>query len=302
MWNSLKIFIAILLITGCKSETNSPKLQADSPLVVRNELPAEIVEFNTQEFERQSSFDSLKNKMENGETITIHLRIPLCDNKNQGIMPVSETLGNGLDLKNNLYWGAKYGFKNHFRRHTDWSLVSSELDITDEILERVVLSKNLASGSTAYIVADAYRGDKMKKCLTDYFSSLSGNNMEETQINKETIGLSSNADLLIFNGHNGLMDFNLELTASKDEVIRGTSVIGCVSHYYFKEHLLASNGYPIIMTTNLMAPEAYVVESVIDSWLKLEEGTEIRKSAGRGYHKYQKCGITEATKLFRTGW
>ncbi len=45
---------------------------------------------------------------------TIHIFVALCDNKNQGIVPVPPILGNGEDPKNNLYWGALYGVKTFF--------------------------------------------------------------------------------------------------------------------------------------------------------------------------------------------
>jgi len=35
---------------------------------------------------------------------TIHVFVALCDNVNQGIVPVSAKLGNGQDIKGNLYW------------------------------------------------------------------------------------------------------------------------------------------------------------------------------------------------------
>jgi hypothetical protein len=37
---------------------------------------------------------------------TIHVFVALCDNKNQGIVPVPEKLGRGDDPDGNLYWGA----------------------------------------------------------------------------------------------------------------------------------------------------------------------------------------------------
>ncbi|MGC6431949.1 MAG: hypothetical protein ACON5F_12965 [Jejuia sp.] len=40
------------------------------------------------------------------EVKTIHVYVALCDNINQGIVPVPAKLGNGQDPKNNLYWGA----------------------------------------------------------------------------------------------------------------------------------------------------------------------------------------------------
>ncbi len=36
--------------------------------------------------------------------------------------------------------------------------------------------------------------------------------------------------------------------------------------------MIASKGYPVLTTTNLMTPEVYVLESLIDSWLNFHEG------------------------------
>lgn len=291
------------MFLSCASEQSKTVAEVNESTNQENEeVIKELTEIDFQEFNREISFSKIRDKVETGKSITIHVRIPLCDNDNQGIVPVSQKLGNGLDLRNNLYWGAKFGLKNHFKKYTDWKSIRSELDISNEILERVIFSKKLSNGANVYLIADAYRGDKMKECLIDYLSSVAGKKSEQLQVNSIKIGLNSDSDLLIFNGHNGLMDYNIEFIPSKDNVVREASVIGCISHKYFKDHLLASKGYPILMTTNLMAPEAYVLESVIESWLKLKNGEEIRKDAGRAYHKYQKCGINGATKLFITGW
>lgn len=66
------------------------------------------------EFPRTSIQTRFEQKSTSGQPLLIHLLVPLCDNDNQGIVPVNKTLGNGLDAKNNLYWGALYGVKTHF--------------------------------------------------------------------------------------------------------------------------------------------------------------------------------------------
>ena len=38
-------------------------------------------------------------------TRSIHVLVALCDNINQGIVPVPPQLGDGQDPRNNLYWG-----------------------------------------------------------------------------------------------------------------------------------------------------------------------------------------------------
>ena len=253
------------------------------------------------EFSRKQSFDRLKQKINNKIPLVVHIRIPLCDNENQGIVSVPKKLGDGFDLNNNLYWGAKYGFKTHFKNHTDWKQISSIKNYNKEILERLILKKRVANGATIYLVADAYKGDAMQTCVKDFMLSTSGNKSEQIELEDEIIEISSGADLLIFNGHNGLMDFGMDFIPSKDQKIREVAVIGCLSHNYFKEHLLASRGYPLLMTTNLMAPEAYVSQALIESWLILDPEKEIRKKVGLAYHKYQKCGVNGATRLFRYG-
>lgn len=49
---------------------------------------------------------------------TIHVFVALCDNVNQGIIPVPTMLGNGRDPRNNLYWGAAFGVKNFFKKQS----------------------------------------------------------------------------------------------------------------------------------------------------------------------------------------
>lgn len=300
----LKFHICTVLFLGCSSKANEKRhsVKPAEPVAKATNHPKKSESIDFTEFDRTSSFDRIKEKFENKEPLVIHIRIPLCDNKNQGIVPVSRKLGNGFDLKNNLYWGAMYDFKTHFKKSTDWELISSKKDLNKVILERIIFKTVLLNESTAYIVADAYRGDKMKVCLTDFLNSTAGYKSDSIVIDNRKIGISSNADLLVFNGHNGLMDYQLDFVQSKDDKVREAAVIGCVSHKFFKDHFLASKAYPVLMTTNLMAPEAYVAEAVISSWLKLVSEDNIRNAAANAYNKYQKCGINGAMKLFKTGW
>lgn len=293
----------LLLLAACSPNHN----RSNTGLITANTQVAFTKNVNIQpivldEFSREPSFQRLKNKIQNKQSLVVHLRIPLCDNDNQGIVPVPKKLGNGFDLRNNLYWGAKYGFKHHFKQSKNWELIHSENAVSPNILERVIFKTILPNQTKVYIVADAYKGDSMKACLEDFVHSIAGNTDRNITIHDEKLGLGSNADLIIFNGHNGLMDYSLDLVPSTDNIIREASVIGCISHDYFKDHFLAAKAYPLLMTTNLMAPEAYVVEAVIESWMNLGEEKVIRQNAGIAYNNYQKCGINGATKLFRHGW
>jgi len=48
----------------------------------------------------------------------IHVFVALADNVNQGIVPVSPSLGDGDNPKTNLYWGAAFGVKTFFAKES----------------------------------------------------------------------------------------------------------------------------------------------------------------------------------------
>jgi len=140
----------------------------------------------------------------------VHVLVALCDNEHQGIVPVPARLGNGEDLQGNLYWGAAYGVKAFFAKSVDWKLVEQTHNPSPAVLERCIFkNKNTA----VYLVADAYRGAEIKKALADFFDYAAGGGVTTigaTDASKHpSINAGGAADLVVFVGHNGLMDFNL---------------------------------------------------------------------------------------------
>lgn len=55
-------------------------------------------------FNREEIKINLQNKILQKQPLIVHVFVPLCDNDNQGIVPVSASLGDGQNLKTNLYW------------------------------------------------------------------------------------------------------------------------------------------------------------------------------------------------------
>jgi hypothetical protein len=147
-------------------------------------------------------------------------------------------------------------------------------------------------------VADAYRGDKMKDCLTDYMNSFAGKLKDDITINDIKINIRGRADLLFFNGHNGLMDMEIPIIENTDGIKKDAVAVACASHGFFIQHLPYNGGFPLLMTTNLLAPEAYVSEAVVSEWAKGSEGKVVADTAGKAYNQYQKCGYKGARRLF----
>lgn len=237
----------------------------------------------------------------NQQIKTIHVFVALCDNVHQGIVPVPKSIGNGQKPSTNLYWGAGYGVKNFFKVKTkDWELVKTLKTKDTLILDRLLFkhkSKNV------YMLADAYDGKFIKNCTVDFLKSSNSQKVQTVNYSNKTLNFGGGADLMAYVGHDGLMDFSVNvdfkpIKQKKKDVI----ILACYSKNYFKEHIKNADANPVLWTTHLMAPEAYTLKSAIDGWIKKESGEQIEERAAQTYNKYQKCGINGARNLFTTGF
>jgi hypothetical protein len=232
----------------------------------------------------------------------IYVVVALCDNVNQGIVPVSAALGNGDDPARNLYWGARFGVKTFYGRSRGWRLVETVPNPTPEILERLVFRHRRAD---ALLVADAYRGAEIKQATADFLSAASGNSPATVRVGGHTYGLARGArsHLFAYVGHNGLMDFRLtHQPEARDRERRDAVVLACASRNYFADALRRAGAHPLLWTTNLMAPEAYVLDAAVEGWLAGEDGEAVRLRAAKAYHSYQNCGLRAARNLFASGF
>jgi hypothetical protein len=283
---------------GIQGEANIIAIDSIQPPVIEKQVIPEY-----KEFDRTEIIEKLQYKIDNTIPLVAHVLVPLCDNENQGIVPTTASLGNGQSLRSNLYWATSNGMKRYFKEKVDWKMLKSEVYSKDSIiLERVTFKKTYKNGAQVYLIADAYRGDTMEDCLKDFFQSLSGELMDTVFVNSDTILINSKADLVAFNGHNGLMDVYVDELYNNDNIQKDAVVIACSSMYDFNERLNFLQAYPLIMTTNLLYPGAFVMEGVINNWALMKSEEEIRLSAGDAYHRVKQCGVNGARNLFSTGW
>ena len=230
----------------------------------------------------------------------IHVLVALCDNENQGIVPVPKTIGNGQDPANNLYWGCGGGVKTFFKKSPNWKLLSTIKNPSAIILERCVFKHN---STGAYLVADAYDGAAIKQCTIDFFDACAGSDLKVLKADNKTVGFGGYSNLVAYIGHDGLMDFGLyDYEQKKNDDKRDAIMLACKSKNYFEFGIRQSGANPILWSTGLMSPEAYTLEAALEGWLKKETGQDIRKRAAAAYHKYQKCGMKGAMNLLVSGY
>lgn len=254
------------------------------------------------QFTRDGITKKLKNKIDSSIPLVIHVFVPLCDNDNQGIVKVGGKLGDGRNLRTNLYWGAGYGLKTYFTRSKDWKFLKNSLDIDSAILERVIFSRVYPNKAKVFLILDGYAGDKMEECLNNYFKSLAGILNDSIFVDTLKIPAFGISDFLVFNGHNGLMDKDFPIYYNIDNIEKDAAVIACLSYTYFIYRLEQLKAYPLITTTSLLPPEAYVISAIIDNWATLQTEENIRKSAGEAMARVHKLASNTCINMFSTGW
>ncbi|HWC75936.1 MAG TPA: hypothetical protein VG778_00645, partial [Blastocatellia bacterium] len=191
----------------------------------------------------------------------IHVLVALCDNQYQGIVPVPARIGNGDDPANNLYWGAAFGVRTFFKRSSEWKLIAEIQHPKPAVLQRIVFKHQTRN---VYLVADAYRGREIRQTTIDFLRFAAGARNEALSVELRSGRLELNAgggaDLVAYVGHDGLMDFTLaEYPAKSDQRQRDVVILACASKAYFREAIRKTGATPLLWTTGLMAPEAYVL-------------------------------------------
>ncbi len=230
----------------------------------------------------------------------IHVFVALADNVNQGIVPVSPRLGVGENPATNLYWGAAFGIRTFFSKNRDWELISITTNPSASVLERCVFKHRRDS---ILLVADAYRRKEISQTTMDFLEVAGGKSGEQLQAGNVPFHTGGSADLVAYIGHNGLMDFKLASHPKRrDDRQRRAIILACASKPYFSTALQDSGATPLLWSTNLMAPEAYVLSAAIGGWIKKESDEQVRLRAADAYNKYQRCGLKAARGLFATGW
>ena len=167
-------------------------------------------------------------------------------------------------------------------------------------MERVIFRHRLQN---VYLVADAYRGSRMKETIDDFFTAVSGKDVENIELPGVRLQVLATADLVAFVGHNGLMDFTLQTMPEKhDDKKRDAIILACSSRGFFFKYLKKTGAEPLLWTSNLMAPEAYILHDALEGWVRNDSATNIRVRAAAAYAKYQGISQASAQNLLVTGW
>ena len=228
----------------------------------------------------------------------VHAYVTLADS-GQGIISFNKKLENSNDIDNNQYWGALYGVRQFFDKSDKWDLIyitNFAIDNTT-IVERIIFRHQYED---VYLVADAYRGDRKPKQATHHvFRALSGEKADSITIDGKKLGLHGNADLIVYVGHHFFNADKYHKYHNVDNISRDVILLACMTDKMC-DTINDVEANPVLLTTQLMAPEAYVLENVLESWIADEVSDNIRLKAAEAYSKYQKCSLRAALGVFKT--
>lgn len=237
-----------------------------------------------------------------GRTLVCHVFLALCDNDNQGIVPVPRSLGNGQQPATNLYWGARYGVRTYLTRDAGWTPLSVDAPRPVGVLDRLVLRSTVSrpGGSVPVVlIADAWDGSRIKDTIGAFLEAASGRREEHLRVGSLDVPTGGSAHLIVFLGHNGLMDFEASpFRSGVAEPARAVAVLACASKPYFEPLLRRAEAEAVLLTTGLMAPEAYTLDACVREWFRSGDTRQMREATARVYDQFQRCGRIASRRLF----
>lgn len=233
----------------------------------------------------------------------IHLFVALADNEHQSIARVPPAIGNGDDADHNLYWGCDEGVRGVFgARLSGWTLAANTAHPSSATLERRVYHD---AAHDAWLVADAYRGLEIRRAIEDFLHAAAGREPQTLRIatggRDLELGIAGAAQLVAYIGHNGLMDFKLDAALlPRGDSDKPAIILCCKSAAYFAEPMQAAGARPLLLTTQLMYPGAFILKAALAGWLRGEPGAAIIDRAAQAYSENQRISFRSARGVFTT--
>lgn len=213
------------------------------------------------------------------ETKRIMVFVALCDNASQGIAPVPAKIGDGNVPAANLYWGCSDGMAAYFKASRSWKAPSAEKSADARVLERLVYHHKTLDCS---LTAEAWKGSEITACLQAFEQAL----------------IAGKHDLVVFIGHNVLMDRDIEAPKTPATTTCDAMVLCCKSDPYFRARLQKLNVRPILLTQQFMYPGSFLVHDAITPWYQKKDLPTIRQAAASAYARNQKISQKAALGVF----
>jgi len=234
------------------------------------------------------------------------VEVPLCSNRQ--IHCGGQGAGDPGAPKGNLYWGRGFGVRRYFDETArGWRLVSRS-GSDGEVLEQAVYARSLSAtrfglpASQAIehlLILRAVHGDAIESAVDAFYDVATHGGRasfsEGDALRSVRVHVSGYA------GHNRLMDgYRLKQETPKPGPSLGIPafVIACKSAPYFTTALQEHGSQPLVMTRDLVAPEGYVIEALVNALGDNLSVREVRTRVVSAYARWQRIPEGVASTIF----
>lgn len=218
--------------------------------------------------------------------LEVEVFVPLCDS---AVLACGRAqAGDPHSLEANLYWGAAYGAERFLKQAPGFRVLSRRDGPPESpVLREVVMERTPGRGERAVRLSlRAYAGERIDTALEDFLRAIAGD---------------STADLVVWAGHNRLMDRPPPtLRLREGATPRPVAILACQSEPYFAPVLEVLGAQPVVLTRTFMAPEAYLLEALAASIARQgpTAAGPIRTALVEAYAHYQRITPQAAGSVF----
>jgi hypothetical protein len=236
--------------------------------------------------------------------LVILVHVALCDNSQ--IACGGQGAGDPASLDKNLYWGRAFGVRRFFDEtargfeRVATSRPTSGVVLEELVYRRVVPARGWSLEPDATIeqvvILRAFHGAAIDRATDEFFLTAAEARQVTLQLDRAALRLP--VHVAGYAGHNRLMDGHHLPNVERPTTSVPAFVFACRSHQYFSEALSAAGSKPLVMTRDLMAPEGYVIEAVVNGLGENLPLVALRERVVRAYAKWQRIPERVARAIF----
>jgi len=265
--------------------------------------------------------DDVRADIAAGKPVVVQVHVPLCDNAI--IRCGGSGLGDGNNLKRNLYWATSEGLVGWMdRRDSGWT---AELRATGDVVgEPEVLEvrawrrdvdmpaawrgPGMPRRFTVHLVGFGWRGTSIDRALSAYLSDLFRARPRMISVvdpatnRKLELAAGGRARIVAWAGHNRLMDVRAdwaELTRTQEVGFRkGALAIACYSAEYLRPAMPGPSRVPLLLTASFVMASSAAVEQSVMAFVAGGDFAAIRAGGTAGYARGQRRPVEKVRNGF----
>ncbi len=241
-----------------------------------------------------------------GQPFVTLVYVPLCSNAQ--IHCGGQGAGDPASPQKNLYWGRGFGVRRYFDETARGWKRLSRTGPEGPVLEEVIYSRDvdgqhfgLPAGRTIQqlLVLRAIHGAAIEAAVDAFYRTAGESG--RVSVGEGAAQRLFRVQVVGYAGHNRLMDgYHLKTrpNGSGERSPIPAFVLACKSDPYFSAALREQGSTPLVMTRDLMAPEGYVIEAVVDALGENASRVELRRRVVHAYARWQKLSDKVASTIF----